>query len=585
MNEVIELHAGSGSGVPTSENYLVNKVTANPDTWAESVIPNVQVLNRYFTYTPTEDVILKMDTEVNSPSGAYSYKATARIVFPQLPDLEADRFDVDLEYDIQITEVHDGDILTGNSITLDRAIEKVLNNINNAHQLGSEPKYKLDPEIISRINTVPVTDMQMVGYTAWDALVKLANEVEAIPYITGDRYSTVTLLFRDEQIEYGEALNITSEGNVINQEDYTDGYSVDVNNIIGDINIHSYMIEPSNGLFNTVRADTDTATQITEDNAIFIFKNNIYHPYKFYLRGYKTTTGTTGVGVRIRIKVGDTTYSVNGNTKHSSSMTDNKWDITSHVLEEKQYQALDNYGIYSNSERRSVESKGNRITYTKGDNKVTGLGYRPASRPGIILDTPQDNPAVLEMLIQLAMFKLESEGHNIFDMTYVGVTPSINLFDNIEIQMVYNNISNTNLNMMKYDAGEKLTDRIINTSSSDSQTSMNKMSKYLNTILNEKGNIEYIMSGVAKTETVIPDVGNNIIIDGNTYTVNTVETSYINRYKYYTITLASNLINQNSNIGLNDEHRSWEVPDTNVVERIDKFNSYIRLMYDLTPIQ
>ena len=134
------------------------------------------------------------------------------------------------------------------------------------------------------------------------------------------------------------------------------------------------------------------------------------------------------------------------------------------------------------------------------------------------------------------MLKLESEGHNLLNMTYEGTTPSISLFDNIEIQMVYNNISNTNLNMMKYDAGEKLTDRIINTSSSDSQTSMNKMSKYLNTILNEKGNIEYIISGFAKTATVIPDVGNNIVIDGNTYTVNTVETSYINRYNYYTRT-------------------------------------------------
>ena len=321
MNELIELHSGSGVGVSTSEkNITQGNITANPDTWAESVIPNVQVLNRYFTYIPTEDVILKMDTGVQSPSGAYNYKVTARVILP-ITTLAAERFDLDLEYDIQITEVNDGNILTGNLITLDRAIKKVLDNINNAHQQGSEPKYELDPEIISRINTIPITDMQMVGYTAWEALVKLSNEVEAVPYITGDRYNTVTLLFRDQQIEYGEVLNITSEGNVINQEDYTDGYSVDVNNIIGDINIHSYMIEPSNGLFNTVRADTDTATQITEDNAIFIFKNNIYHPYRFYIRGYNATGPT---GVRIRIKVGTTTYNVNGNTKHSTSTTDNK---------------------------------------------------------------------------------------------------------------------------------------------------------------------------------------------------------------------------------------------------------------------
>lgn len=83
MNEIIELYPGSGVEVSVSERNITHQIiTADPDTWAESVIPNIQVLNRYFTYTPTEDVILKMDTEVNSPSGVYKYNVSARVALP-----------------------------------------------------------------------------------------------------------------------------------------------------------------------------------------------------------------------------------------------------------------------------------------------------------------------------------------------------------------------------------------------------------------------------------------------------------------------------------------------------------------------
>lgn len=547
--------------------YHVARENNDMHDWYIGELRPGKLNNKYYlAYTPEQDITINVNTWwINTLFAFFSSAGALQ------PTIIADYKNVHVSLTLSILEIDDVNVVTGNKITLERAVNKVLNNINFSKTLGQNNVYELDENTRGRIKNEVVSDSQLVGYNAWDALVKLASEVDAIPYLTGDHLTTVKFLFRTDQKEADISSSLVlTEAKSINKDDYVKGYSLDTSNIVPNLEISSYKKDPPGNIYYSVRTSENDIDQITEDNAVFIFREPIYDKHKFLLKG-----GTNG-GIKIVVLDNGVEKTINDNTGKGY------WDITSRVIEEKQYRALDDHIIQNNNDRHGLQYlKGNTLYYAKEDRIIKGLGHRPKSKPGFIYDEPQEYPALIEMIIHLAFKKLVDDGSDINLITFsrlenYNITKDI--YDNIEIKAIYPTISNTNINLYKYDANKKLIDRITPTSASEHQTSLSRLSTYMTSVLNEKGNIDYIIDGISKPYVIIPEVGDILELNDKKYTINTQEITYGKRFNRFTITLAENLVNQNTNIGINDERRSFEIADTNIVDRIDKFRTFIQLI-------
>jgi hypothetical protein len=86
-------------------------------------------------------------------------------------------------------------------------------------------------------------------------------------------------------------------------DDYNSGYTLNASNVIEEDLKENVKVEPYIGGWLTVRADSDLVGQITESNASYKLRQDIYKIYKMLIRG-----------VSVKITNGSNTTLVSGNT-------------------------------------------------------------------------------------------------------------------------------------------------------------------------------------------------------------------------------------------------------------------------------
>ncbi|MDY0184212.1 MAG: hypothetical protein RBR39_13080, partial [Proteiniphilum sp.] len=439
-----------------------------------------------------------------------------------------------IELSIVSTQVSEA--LTEPKQTLLDFVEKALFDYNfnrrNKLTLGEDTRVLLD---------VFANESEWSGYNFRELLVRAFKYVGAIPYLTIDRVITAikpkvfdTTLVIDD---------LEDDDENINDEDYFDTIVSNAKNLVSDTDFATETVFIGGG--------TDEFSQITDTNAAFTFNNAIYYISKavLYAPNVSFTIPLAGGG----------TSAVNSNMDQA-----NYWDITERVLDNNLYKALPNVNFSSISGRTSSElGQGNTISFTSGSRKIDNVINRAP-------DVPSYNPisqnqqlseyAIIELLICLAYEYLM--GQYAYDKTdFTSYSYNGQLDDIIQMELTLTFVPYHKEITTKFISNK--TDRIglhyqkkVNISDRTIDYKENQL--VLTNEMNRKGNIQKFVPVKYKSlEEVIP-VG-SIINDGK-YVVTSKRLVLHNEMVECEYTLDSEMLNQNTDIGLSVEYEAYNVP-------------------------
>ena len=170
-----EINVYSGNNL--IDTYTKSIPSATYKAYPRANVPQVVPIPRVIYRTPeaTEEISIEVRT-----IGTYTISVDGANITPQ------DTVKVNCWLTISLPE--DEDI---NYRYLDNEVDKVLNSVN----LTYNTNYYLSNEARSKISNVLSPEFVFQSYTAWDALEKLANYVNAIPEVGLSNYSEVTFTF------------------------------------------------------------------------------------------------------------------------------------------------------------------------------------------------------------------------------------------------------------------------------------------------------------------------------------------------------------------------------------------------------
>lgn len=423
---------------------------------------------------------------------------------------------------------------------VDKALFDYNFNRRNKLTLGEDTRVLLD---------VFANESEWNGYNFRELLVRAFKYVGAIPYLTIDRVITAikpkvfdTMLVIDD---------LEDDDENINDEDYFDTIVSSAKNLVSDTDFATETVFIGGG--------TDEFSQITDTNAAFTFNNAIYYISKavLYAPNVSFTIPLAGGG----------TSAVNSNMDQA-----NYWDITERVLDNNLYKALPNVNFSSIAGRTSSElGQGNTISFTSGSRKIDNIINRAP-------DVPSYNPisqnqqlseySIIELLICLAYEYLM--GQYSYDETdFASYSYNGQLDDIIQMELTLTFVPYHKEITTKFISNK--TDRIglhyqkkVNISDRTIDYKENQL--VLTNEMNRKGNIQKFVPVKYKSlEEVIP-VGS--IINNGKYVVTSKRLVLHNEMVECEYTLDSDMLNQNTDIGLSVEYEAYNVPYEYVLREV-----------------
>lgn len=460
-------------------------------------------------------------------------------------------------------------------------VKKIIDSVNLMHGTS----FYLDSTTEAKISNVLAPEYTFQSYTAWDALEKLANYVNAIPEVGLNNYSEISFTFLDEEpdLEY-DIETFTDESQTYLFDDYNSGYEINASNVIEEDSLHNAKVEPYVGGWMSVRTDSVDVSQLTEDNATFKTRQNIYRIYKLLIKG-----------IQVRITDGTTPITLSGNIGGTTYLNHTQWDLSDSVIETQRWNALENgTRNVSDGQRLSTDTKGNHIKYTQGTKYISGLNYKTDTLSDLI-GTTQAPRALMETIMRAAAQFIQDQntlgnlvGYNVVTATNSNPEKAIEdasgthkLFRGILAQIHYAPLANIRSTVYKYNTFNLGVDNIQYSNEQDKVNDTLNLGEYTRKTINKLGNILYSVSGRSKDFSTIPKLGYRTT-DGK-YIVS--RSLNLNKNLItYDMELSENFINQSSYVGVNSAYRQYEVPATEIVHRQDKYNEFIILTKDRIPL-
>jgi uncharacterized repeat protein (TIGR02543 family) len=457
---------------------------------------------------------------------------------------------------------------------LSSEMEKVLSTVNDIYGTS----YYLSETAKANVTGIISPEFTFESYTAWDALERLANYVDAIPEIGEKDFNEVSLRFINEDPDLSYDLSsYTEESQSYVFDDYNTGLEINASNLVEEDVLNNVKVEPYVGGWMTVRVNNPDISQLTEDNSAFKTRQNIYRVYKLFIKGVGVVATGPGSNIVLNGNAGGTDY-----TNHTY------WDLSDFIVEKQRWDTFENGTLNkSPSERREINTKGNNIYFKQGSKYIDGLGYKTQTL-STFLGTTVAPRALMETIMRAAEIYLQEldidgvlEDYQVQEVTdgnpelaIVDTQNRHKLFRGVLVQVHYIPMANVRSTIYRYDSFDRGIDILKFGNEQDKVNDTVNIGEYIKKTTNKLGNIIYTVSGRAKNYGSIPKLGfktlDNKYISSRSINLNK---NIIN----YDLELSENFINQSSYVGVDSRYRQFEVPDDSVVHRQDKYNEFILL--------
>lgn len=423
---------------------------------------------------------------------------------------------------------------------------------------------------------IEAPELTFQSYTAWDALEKLANYVNAIPEVGVENYSEVSFRFLDEEPDLDYDISVfTDETQAYAFDDYNAGYEINAANVIEEDSLKSVKVEPYIGGWMTPRINSSNIAQYTEANAAFKTRQNIYRVYKMFVKGPQI----------VLVKNGQPNITLNGNAGGTSYSNNQYWDISDLVIETQQWNTFEN-GTANNTDlqRTQINTKGNHIHYSQGTKYIVDLNYK-TQKISTTVGTSLAARSLMETILRAAALYIQTvpelAGYTTIKATdgdpEIAFVSDHNLFKGILAQIHYIPMANVRSTVYRYDAYEKGIDVVKFINEQDRLNDTTNLGEYTRKTLNKLGNTVYTVSGRNTYYNYIPRLGYKTS-DGKYITSRNINLN--KNLITYDLELSENFINQSSYVGVNSAFRQFEVPADDYVHRQDKYREFIVLTKD-----
>ena len=455
--------------------------------------------------------------------------------------------------------------------TLKRQVLKILDNMNTIYGTS----YYLSDTTAPMLDIL-APELTFQSLTAWDALEKLANYVNAIPEVGLENYSEISFRFLDEEpdLEYEPSV-FTEETQAYIFDDYNAGYEINAANVIEEDSLKSVKIEPYIGGWMTPRINSTQVAQYTENNAAFKTRQNIYKVHKMFIKGPQV----------VLVKAGSPNITLSGNAGGTSYDTNTYWDISNLVVETQRWNTFEN-GTANDSDlqRIDTDTKGNHIHYSQGTKYIQGLDYK-TDKLSDFLGTTSRPRALMETILRAAAQYISTDsllvGYSTLkatnDNAEIAFVSGHNLFKGILAQIHYIPLANVRSTVYRYDAYNKGIDIVKFANEQDRLNDTTNLGEYTRKTLNKLGNTIYTVSGRSSFYNYIPKLGYKTT-DGKIITSRNINLN--KNLVTYDLELSENFLNQSSYVGVNSAFRQFEVPADDYVHRQDKYREFIVLTKD-----
>lgn len=434
-------------------------------------------------------------------------------------------------------------------------------------------QYVLSDDTRARVSNILAPETTFQGYTLWDALEQLARLVNATPIIEPGTFNTIAFDFLDDiaDIEYDQSI-FEEETTAYTLENYNSGLESNASNLIEEDSLKNGKIEPYDGGWMSVRANSEIAAQLTEDNSAFKTRQPIFRVYNGYIKG-----------IAVQITNDTLTKTLYGNLADTNNeLNTSYFDISTRIVDFEEWNILDrSTQNKSDTLRRAVRTQGNTIYYTSGTNYVEGLNNTTLTTSDLFGSTNVPRALMESVMTAVAEYIYDEptySGYRVVDVTNsdgeIAIVNDHELFEDVLFRINYMPMIDARSTVYKHNAYSLGVDSIKYFNEQDTINDTTHLGKYIKTSLNKQGNLQYTVSGITESYGSIPKLGyltyNDLVVSARDMNLNKKRIDY-------TLTLSKDFINQNSNMRPNSKHRIFEISSDDVVFRQDIYREFIVL--------
>lgn len=226
-------------------------------------------------------------------------------------------------------------------------------------------------------------------------------------------------------------------------------------------------------------------------------------------------------------------------------------DITPYVFENAEYQAL------SGTTGQFPNSKGYALTFTQGQNNITGLTFT--------LPNPISSVFTKTAIVNIIEAKLGRTIQNIFN---------VQKLTELNFQLIYYPATKARVKQSKSYLGDYDQELTSIYNQSANKIDSRAYGENLKGAIARLGNVEKFITFYLNTPDNLPNVGNVVIIDNEDYYIATLNVENLIDYTKCTVGLSKDFNALSKYIGIKNNIRLYEVSEKQSVERFITYDDY-----------
>ena len=439
---------------------------------------------------------------------------------------------------------------------VDTVIDKILmiQERGDMNDTSYAPEYTLGANTRQKVNTIICPEMTFTKSTIWDSLRELGNVINAVPRLGRNDWNTIEFDFLDDFVGVDEYSypDYTERTQVGYMNDYVTGLEINADNVIEVEDSVNRKIEPYPNGWMSIRANSEGPSEIKESTASFIVRDRIYKVTKLLIKGVPLKAFKSGEDDIL--------------TSHLT-----EWDITDHVLEQKTWNSKTDLDYTAKIDRQAGKiTRGNSLPYATGSNRITGLGSK-GKYNDIITNTTIPERALYEAIYSKYQQWLDDNhpGYEVVD----GYNDNVENFDEVVARVEY--IPLLAIRGTVYKDGSRNKPKSIKyINESAPIIDSNIIGNYANTMANKLSAGLEVLTGLVGNIAEIPTVG-SVLDTGEKVISRNVEVHA--KTRSFTLEVYADYVGLSNFVGIPSKHRQYEVPDTDIVFRQDKYSEYVIL--------
>lgn len=415
------------------------------------------------------------------------------------------------------------DITTLEPKTITDVVERLLRaGVTRRHNIESQ-KYIFPYQQAEKYSTVKSPEFFFTRSTLFEALLQVGNYIHAIPRLVDINNS---LCVEFDELGGNTVREVYSdfvfEESTLASEDYCGAIDSNVENLLNTRDkTQGAIVEPSAGTYKTVRCE-ESKVEISADTMLVLTEFPIYQITKLEIavpRDY-------------------------GLAEH---------DITPYLYEAAEYKTLSSF--YGSA---YPYAKAFALTYTQGDNKITGLNFK-----------------------QSEAFDIATAWGNFALRNIIEAVSGVDLSDNpdyinIAFRVTYIPMINTRLVQKKSYADYPISNTLIQNQSANTVES-ELFGEKMKGIIARLGNEVVRRTYYFLTYSHLPKIGELVDIDGKLMYVAIVDCEYEQRYIKATITYTPNFNKLAENVAIDSNFRLYDISEKQSVDRYVNYGEYIAI--------